>query len=277
MDLPVSPVQPLPPSFTCLGLAIASGVATLTLRRPDVMNALSMAMLVELADALKWVIATRDVRCLVITGDGKGFCTGSDQKAPRPGLNPDDPDAFLRDYFVPPFRLLSALDIPCIAAVNGPAVGAGMSLALACDIVVAAESAYFMQPFVHIGLVPDLGSSWYLPHQVGLARAAGLMLLGERLPARDAAGWGLIWRSAPDDVLQQETQALAMRLAAGSAAAMARTKELLRQSHRNGLEVQMQRELEFQRACMGGPDAREARLAFAEKRKPVFASTARPA
>ncbi|ODV43921.1 hypothetical protein AWV79_13840 [Cupriavidus sp. UYMMa02A] len=199
--------------YETLSLAVADGVATLTLNRADALNALSMQALVELRAALKEIAGTPTARCLVLTGAGRGFCSGVDLTAERPGLNPHDPDEFLRDYFVPPYQLLASLSIPTIAAVNGVAAGAGMSLALTCDIVIAAESAYFLQPFVNIGLVPDLGSSWFLPHMVGKARAAGLMLLGERLPARTAAEWGLIWRSVAGDSLASEVAAAAGRFA----------------------------------------------------------------
>lgn len=257
-------------TYETLSLAVADGIARLTLNRPAALNALSMQMLVELRAALKQVVASHDARCLVLSGAGRGFCTGVDLTAPRAGLNPDDPDEFLRDYFVPPFRLLTSLGIPTIAAVNGPSAGAGMSLALSCDIVVAAESSYFLQPFVNIGLVPDLGSSWLLPHMVGQARAAGLMLLGEKLPAKTAAEWGLIWKCVDDTALAAEAQAIAAKFAGGARLSHARIKQLLRQAFQNDMGVQMQREVEYQRELFRSPDAMEARAAFAEKRKPVF-------
>lgn len=146
-----------------------------------------------------------------------------------------------------------------------------MSLALTCDIAIAiaAESAYFMQPFVGIGLVPDLGSSWFLPHLVGKARAAAVMLLGEKLPAKTAADWGLIWRCVGDAELRDSARSIAKRLAATPQLAIGMTKRLLRQAYQNDLGVQMQREIEFQRTCIRSPDAIEARAAFAEKRKPL--------
>jgi 2-(1,2-epoxy-1,2-dihydrophenyl)acetyl-CoA isomerase len=227
-------------------------------------------MLVELRAALKQVVASSEARCLVLTGTGRGFCTGVDLTAPRTGLNPGDPDEFLRDYFVPPYQLLSSLGIPTIAAVNGAAAGAGMSLALSCDIVVAAESSYFLQPFVNIGLVPDLGSSWLLPHMVGKSRAAGLMLLGEKLPAKEAAEWGLIWKCVDDAALPGEVQTIAAKFASGARLSHTMIKQLLRQAFQNDLGTQMQREVEYQRACIRSADFIEARTAFAEKRKPVF-------
>jgi 2-(1,2-epoxy-1,2-dihydrophenyl)acetyl-CoA isomerase len=229
-----------------------------------------MQALIELRAALKHVVGTPDARCLVLTGTGRGFCTGVDLTAPRNGLNANDRDEFLRDYFIPPFQLLASMSIPTIAAVNGAAAGAGMSLALTCDIVIAAESSYFLQPFVNIGLVPDLGSSWLLPHIVGKARAAGLMLLGERLPAKDAAEWGLIWKCVADDALASEVAAAAQKFASGAQGSHTHIKQLLRQAFQNDLGVQMQREAEYQGALLQTADFAEARTAFAEKRKPVF-------
>lgn len=259
-------------NYDTLSLTVADGIAALTLNRPAALNALSMQMLVELRAALKLVAGSPDVRCLVLTGAGRGFCTGVDLTAERVGLNPGDPDEFLRDYFIPPYQLLASLGIPTIAAVNGPAAGAGMSLALTCDIVIAAESSYFLQPFANIGLVPDLGSSWFLPHMVGKSRAAGLMLLGERLPAKTAAEWGLVWKCVSDDALSTEVKAVAEKFAGGAQLSHTLIKQLLRQAFQNDIGVQMQREVEYQRTCIRSADHAEARLAFAEKRKPVFAS-----
>ena len=207
---------------------------------------------------------------LVLTGTGRGFCTGVDLSAPRPGLNPNDRDEFLRDYFVPPYELLADLSIPTIAAVNGPCAGAGMSLALTCDIVVAAESAYFLQPFVNIGLVPDMGSSWLLPQALGRARAAGLMLLGERLPARTAADWGLIWKCVADDALMAKCRPLRRSSRAD--------RELVRHSSNNccarSIETtcaaQMRLEVEYQGMATQTKDFVEAKRALAERRWPVF-------
>ncbi len=255
--------------YETLQLAIADGVATLTLDRPDSLNAMSQQMLGELRQALKAVTASAEARCLVLTGAGRGFCTGADLRSPRVGLDPGDPDEFLRDWFMPPFRLLADLEIPTIAAVNGPCAGAGMSLALTCDIVVAVDSAYFLQPFVNIGLVPDLGSSWLLPHALGQARAAGLMLLGEKLPAQQAADWGLIWKCVGSEQFRPEVDAIARRLAEGARCHGA-IKSLLRQAWRNDLPAQMQLETRLQREALRSPDHREARAAFAEKRPPVF-------
>jgi len=255
--------------YETLRLEIEDGLATLTLSRPESLNALSQQMLAELRAALKAVIAS-PARCLVLTGEGRAFGSGADLQAARDGLEPNDPDEFLRDWFAPPFRLLAELEIPTIAAVNGPCAGASMSLALTCDIVIASQSAYFLQPFVNIGLVPDLGSSWLLPQALGRARATGLMMLGEKLPAEDAAAWGLIWKTVPDSDLRAVVQATARKLVDGPSQSPGMIKKLIARSLRNGLEEQMRVEIEMQRVALRSPDHIEARAAFREKRPPQF-------
>ena len=255
--------------YETLQLEIVDGLATLTLARPETLNALSPQMLAELRVALKAVIAS-PARCLVVTGEGRAFGSGADLQAPRNGLEPNDPDEFLRDWFAPPFRLLAELEIPTIAAVNGPCAGASMSLALTCDIVIASRSAYFLQPFVNIGLVPDLGSSWLLPQAVGRARATGLMMLGEKLPAEDAAAWGLIWKTVPDSDLRTVAQATARKLVDGPSQSPGMIKKLIARSLRNGLEEQMRVEIEMQRLALRSADHIESRTAFKEKRPPQF-------
>jgi len=255
--------------YETLRLEIDDGLATLTLCRPQSLNAFTQQSLVELRAALKAVIAST-ARCLVLTGEGRAFSSGADLSAPRVGLEPNDPDEFLRDYFAPPFRLLAELEIPTIAAVNGPCAGAGMSLALTCDIVIASDAAYFLQPFVNIGLVPDLGSSWLLPQALGRARAAGLMLLGEKLPAEDAAAWGLIWKVVPARELDAEVRAAARKLIDGPSRSPGMIKQLIARSLRNGLAEQMQVEIELQRVALRSADHIEARAAFKEKRQPHF-------
>ena len=257
------------PRYETLQLAIEDGLATLTLDRPQSLNAFSQQSLVELRAALKAVIAS-PARCLVLTGEGRAFSSGADLNAPRENLAPEDPDEFLRDDFAPPFRLLAGLEIPTIAAVNGVCAGAGMSLALTCDIVIAAESAYFLQPFVNIGLVPDLGSSWLLPQALGRARATGLMLLGEKLPAADAAAWGLIWKAVPDGEFHAAVRAAARKFIDGPSRAPGMIKQLIAHSLRNGLGEQMQAEIAMQRVALRSDDHLEARAAFRDKRPPRF-------
>lgn len=258
-------------SYKTLQLDIHEGVVRLTLNRPDKLNALSVELIMDLKAALKQVIATKEARVLLLTGAGRGFCPGADMAAPRTGLNPDDIDEMLRDYFAPTYELLQTLKIPTVAAVNGVCAGAGVSLALSCDIVVAARSAYFLQSFVNIGLVPDTGASWLVSKAVGSARATALMMLGERLPAETAAEWGMIWKCVDDDKLQQEAGAIATKLAAGPTIAYSLIKNLMREAEKNSLNDQFALETAHQMVARRTQDHIEAKKAFAEKRKPVYA------
>src|SRR5215210_1714270 len=189
-----------------------AAVATITIARPDRLNALSGAMVDELRLAVS-EIADSGARCLLLTGEGRGFSSGADL-ATGGGL-PDDVGASLEKHFNPLVAALFALPIPVVAAVNGPCAGAGCSLALAADIVIAARSAYFLQAFVNIGLIPDAGATWLLPRLAGRARAMEMMMLGERVPAEQALEWGLISRVVEDEALESEAAALAARLAQG--------------------------------------------------------------
>lgn len=258
--------------FETIKFEIKDGAARITLNRPDRLNALSYQLLGELHQAMRIVAAavpTREARALLLTGEGRGFCTGADLLSPRPN-DPNDPKEALRDYFLPPVQIMKNLGIPTIAAVNGAAAGAGMSLALNCDIVIASRSAYFLAAFVNIGLVPDVGGSWLLPRALGDARAAGMMLLGERLPAEQAAQWGLIWKCVEDDQLMVEGDAMLKKFAGGATMAYSRIKQLLRAAPQNTLPSQIQLENEFQAVLRDTEDVKEARKAFAEKRPPVF-------
>lgn len=256
--------------FKTITYDVRDRLATITLNRPDRLNALTAEMLEELNLALRKIAAQRsEVRALVITGAGKGFCSGADLVAPRPD-DPDNPREFLRDFYNPTYQLLKNLGIPTIAAVNGPSVGAGMSLALTCDIVLAAHSAYFLAAFANIGLVPDAGATWLLPRLLGNGRAAGMMLLGQKLPAEQAEQWGLIWKCVPDDALASEAAALGARLASGPTCAYGLIKQLIRSSDHNTIASQMQLEAECQNIARATEDVAEARRAFVEKRPPVF-------
>lgn len=257
-------------NYETLQLDIQDGVAKMTLNRPDKLNALSVQSMIDLKAALKQVIASREARVLLLTGSGRGFCPGADMTAPRTGLNPDDPDELLRDYFAPTFQLLQTLKIPTVAAVNGVCAGAGVGLALSCDIVLAARSAYFLQSFVNIGLVPDNGTSWLLSKAIGNARATALMLLGERLPAETAAEWGLVWKCVDDDVLQQEARAIASKFAVGPTTAYSLIKTLMRETQKTSLHEQVMLETAYQTVARKTSDHVEAKKAFAEKRRPVY-------
>lgn len=256
--------------FNTIRYEVDNGIAKLTLNRPDRLNALTAELIEELNKVFRQIASGKDgVRTLLLTGAGKGFCSGADLVAPRPA-DPDDPRELLRDLYNPTYQILKNLGIPTIAAVNGPCVGAGMSLALSCDIVVAAKSAYFLAAFANIGLVPDAGASWLLPHSIGKAKAAGMMLLGDKIPAEQAEQWGLIWKCVPDEVLLSECENFASKMAKGPTRAYSMIKQLIRASDQNSLPSQMQMESEFQAIAKTTEDVAEARKAFAEKRPPVF-------
>jgi 2-(1,2-epoxy-1,2-dihydrophenyl)acetyl-CoA isomerase len=256
--------------FESIRYAVADGVGRITLDRPERLNALTYPMLEELHQVFRRVAADKDgVRALLITGAGRAFSSGADVVAPRPE-DPEHPKESLRDYYNPAYQLLRNLPVPTIAAVNGPCAGAGMSLALTCDIAVAAQSAYFLAAFVNIALVPDAGASWWVTHRIGQARAAGMLLLGERVPAPDAERWGLIWKCVPDEELASTADALAHQLASGPSRTYDYIKQLLRAAGTNDLLQQMQMESELQARIKTTADADEARRAFAEKRPPRF-------
>ena len=258
--------------FESIKFEVADHLATLTLNRPDKLNALDAYTMLEVRNALKHCIATPDIRGLLITGAGRAFSAGADLGGnnPKLPLNPDDSMERLRDYFVPAVTLLRDLRIPTVAAVNGACAGAGASLALTCDIVFASKSAYFMQAFVQVGLVPDSGASWLLTQSIGQARATALMMTGEKLPAEKAAEWGMIWKCVEDDRLMTEAGALAAKLASGPTYTYAHIKKLAQVATTNTLRDQIQLENEYQQLMRGSEDSREARAAFVEKRKPVF-------
>lgn len=248
------------------------GVGTLTLNRPDRLNSFTSAMHEEIASALGTVEAEPSIRALLITGAGRGFCAGQDLNFRRDtaGNESFDAGASLDRHYNPLVRRLKALKKPVIAAVNGPAAGAGANLALACDIVVAARSASFLQAFCRIGLVPDTGGTWFLPRLAGSARAMGLMLLGEPLSAEQAAEWGLIWKVVDDDKLKDETRALAQKLAQGPAIGLGLIKEALNRSQDRSLDAQLDLERDLQRIAAKSADFREGVAAFLEKRPARF-------
>jgi 2-(1,2-epoxy-1,2-dihydrophenyl)acetyl-CoA isomerase len=258
--------------FAAILFATDSAVATLTLNRPDRLNAFTPEMHEEIAAALTQVEGDAAIRALLITGAGRGFCAGQDLNLRRDGGASGDFDAgaALERYYNPLVRRLKALKKPVIAAVNGPAAGAGANLALACDIVIAARSATFLQAFCRIGLVPDSGGTWFLPRLAGSARAMGMMMLGEPLSAEKAAEWGLIWKTVDDDKLMPEARALAERLAQGPTVGLGLIKDALNHSLENGLDAQLDRERDLQRVAAKSADFREGVAAFLEKRPARF-------
>ncbi len=247
---------------------VETGVARLTLNRPDRLNSFTVQMHEEVADALG---SLGDARCLVLTGAGRGFCAGQDlnDRAVAPGQAGGLGESVEKRYN-PLIRRLTGLPMPVIARVNGVAAGAGANFALACDIVVVAKSAKFIQSFAAIGLIPDSGGTWVLPRLVGQARALGLAMTGEPLEAERAAQWGLIWKAVDDDQLDTEVDTLAARFAAGPTRGLARIKQMIRESWGQSLDAELDRQRDAMRELGFSDDYREGVAAFMEKRKPDF-------
>lgn len=248
------------------------GIARLTLNRPDRLNSFTAQMHGEVADALDIVETSKAVRVLVLTGAGRGFCAGQDlsDRAVAPGGEAVDLGESVERYYAPLIRRLTSLPKPVIGAVNGVAAGAGANIALACDIVIAARSAKFIQSFANIGLIPDSGGTWVLPRLVGQARALGLALTGEPLAAEKAESWGLIWKCVDDATLGQEVDALARRFAQGPTRGLAATKALIRQSMLQPLERELELERDAMRELGFSHDYQEGVAAFMAKRPPAF-------
>ena len=242
-------------------------MATISLARPDRLNALSAQTVDELRAAVEQVGGS-DVRCLLLTGEGRGFSSGADL-ASGGGL-PDDAGQALEEHFNPLIEALFALDIPVVAAVNGPCAGAGCSLALSADIVIAGRSAYFLQAFVNIGLIPDAGATWLLPRLAGRARALEMMMLGERIPAEQALAWGLVSRVVEDEHLASEAMLLATRLAQGPTVALGLIRKLARDAEQLPLSEALAGERAAQRDAGRTQDFKAAVMAFLQKRQPRF-------
>jgi 2-(1,2-epoxy-1,2-dihydrophenyl)acetyl-CoA isomerase len=244
---------------------------TITLNRPHRLNAFNDAMHVALAAALEAAEADTDCRALLITGAGRAFCAGQDlaDRVARPGETVVLGETVER-YYNPLVRKLRTLPFPVVAAVNGVAAGAGANIALACDIVLAARSAKFVQAFSRIGLIPDSGGTWLLPRLIGPARARALAMLAEPLPAETAEAWGLIWKAVADDELAAETEQLCARLAAAPTVALALTKRALDAAWSNDLDAQLDLERDLQRQASLHPDYGEGVRAFLEKRPANF-------
>ena len=255
-------------------LDITAGVARLTLNRPDKLNSFTAAMHAEVKDALGR-LGPGGARVLVITGAGRGFCAGQDlgDRAVAPGGQGADLGESIERNYKPLVLALSTLPMPVVAAVNGVAAGAGANIALACDIVIAARSASFIQSFVKLGLVPDCGGTWLLPRLVGNARALGLTLLGEKLPAEQAAAWGVIWRCVEDAELATVVDALATQLAAAPTRGLAATRMAVRDAWGSTLEEALNRERDLQRELGRTRDYAEGVAAFGGKRAPRFTGT----
>jgi 2-(1,2-epoxy-1,2-dihydrophenyl)acetyl-CoA isomerase len=259
-------------AFNTIELAIAAGVATVALNRPDKLNSFNEQMHTELREALAAARDDAQVRCVLLTGRGRGFCAGQDlgDRAVGPDSAPPDLGATIERNWNPLVRSLRTMPKPIVCAVNGVAAGAGASIALACDIVIAARSAKFVQAFCRIGLLPDSGGTWTLPRLVGHARAAGLALLGDALTAEQAAEWGLVWKCVDDAQLATETETLARHLATQPTKGLAAIKRALLASSTNTLDAQLALERDLQRELGRSEDYREGVAAFLAKRTPVF-------
>lgn len=248
------------------------GIARLVLNRPDKLNSFNTQMHEEVRDALSHLQADPFARVLLLTGAGRGFCAGQDlaDRVVSPEGEPTDLGASIERFYAPLVLTLRNLPLPVLCAVNGVAAGAGVSLALACDLVIAKQSASFIQSFARLGLMPDTGGTYFLPRLVGTARAMGLALLGEKLSAPQAAEWGLIWRSVEDDLFDAEVDALLTQLAAAPTRGLARTRQAIYASSSSTLEEQLLRERDGMRELGYSEDYREGVNAFLNKRAPVF-------
>lgn len=251
---------------------VKDGVARLTLNRPDRLNSFNVDMHAEIRDALDRVRSDDSSRVLVLTGAGRGFCAGQDlsDRAVAPGSSRPDLGESIELCYKPLVLALRSLPKPVIAAVNGVAAGAGANVALACDLVIAARSASFIQSFSKLGLVPDAGGTWSLPRLVGQARAIGLAFLGEKLSAEQAAYWGMIWRCVDDAELPTAVDELARQLATAPTRGLARTKNAIYASGSRTLEEQLDVERDYQRELGYSADFAEGVAAFMEKRTPKF-------
>jgi 2-(1,2-epoxy-1,2-dihydrophenyl)acetyl-CoA isomerase len=254
-------------AYETILFTLADGVATVTLNRPEVMNGLNAAMRREIADAVREDAAR--ARVVVLTGEGRAFCSGQDLTETEDPARIDF-ERTLRDEYEPMIRAVVDCPVPTLAAVNGAAAGAGANLALAADVVIAAESAVFVQAFARIGLIPDAGGTYWLPRQVGFARAMGTALFADKVGARQAEAWGMIWRAVPDADFAAEVAARAAELARGPTAAYRRIKAALRAGLAHDLERQLALEATLQGEAGRTRDFAEGVAAFLEKRAPRF-------
>ncbi len=261
-------------NYSLIQFDVREGVARLTLNRPDKMNSFNADMHAEVRDALDSIQTNMAVRVLVITGAGRGFCAGQDLADAEvrftPGDTPPDLGDVVERHYKPLVMRLSQLRVPTIAAVNGIAAGAGASLALACDMVVATQSASFVLPFSNIGLIPDTGCSWHLPQRIGQARAMGLALTGKKLPAAQAAEWGMIWEAVEDAAFAASVDTLAAKLATMPTKALVRTRQAMQLANTHTFEEHLTYEGTLMRELGKSADYVEGVSAFLEKRAPTF-------
>ena len=265
----VTPDQASAPSFTTVGYEVSDAVLTLTLQRPEALNAFDRPMKEALLAALKAAARDRAIRVVILTGAGRAFSAGQDLKE-RQDPGAADLGAELRERYNPIILAMRRLEKPIIGAINGVAAGAGCSIALACDLRIAAESATFIEVFGRVGLVPDTGSSWFLPRLVGVARAAELIFTAEPVDAATAERIGLVNRTVPAGRLMEEARALATRLAEGAPLALALAKRALERGLETDLASALEYEAQMQSIAGRSADHREGIAAFVEKRRPRF-------
>lgn len=254
--------------FEDLGFEITNGVAVITLNRPDKLNSFNNSMGSNLQTVLDHCLDNDEIRCVLLTGAGRGFCAGQDLEEAVSGVS--DIEEHVENKYNPLVRKIRALEKPVIAAVNGVAAGAGANLAYCCDIILAAESAKFIQSFVNIGLIPDTGGTYFLPRLVGLHRASIMMMLGEKITAEEAKDLGLVYKVFPDGELMEGAMALAKRMAQMPTRGIGLTKKALNYSLGNTLNEQLAVERDLQAMAGRSADNAEGINAFLEKRKPVF-------
>lgn len=252
---------------------VRAGYRVLTLNRPDRLNAFTEAMNKALYAALEEAEADLSCRAVVITGAGRAFSAGQDlsDRVMGEGAAPPDLGDTLERLYNPLIRKIRALPMPVIAAINGVAAGASLNMALACDIVFAARSASFLEPFARLGLVPDAGGTWTLPRLIGSARARAMAMLAEKVTAEQAEAWGLVWKVVPDEAFSAEIERLGAHFAKAPTAGLALMKKAFDLSATNTLDDQLDAERDLQRAAGRLPDYQEGVKAFLEKRPPAFA------
>ncbi|MCL4133158.1 UNVERIFIED_CONTAM: hypothetical protein GTU68_059486 [Idotea baltica] len=253
--------------YQTITVEITDGLGVLTLNRPDKMNSLTGQMRAEINHAMRDMAGS--ARVIVLTGAGRAFCTGQDL-GDSGDATQVDLERTLRDEYAPMLEAIYDCPVPTIAAVNGPAAGAGANLALAADIVIATESAYFLQAFARIGLLPDAGGTWFMPRQMGFAKAMGAALFADKISARQADDWGLIWEAVADDAFEAHWKARATQLASGPTMAYGAIKQAIRGSFGKSLPEQLETEAHLQGQCGKSRDFREGVLAFMEKRPAKF-------
>ena len=255
-------------TFNDLGFTVEAGVAIITLNRPDKLNSFDNSMGANLQTVLDHCLDNDEIRCVLLTGSGRGFCAGQDLEEAVSGIS--EIEEHVENKYNPLVRKIRAIEKPVIAAVNGVAAGAGANLAFCCDIIVAAESAKFIQSFVNIGLIPDTGGTYFLPRLVGLHRASVMMMLGEKVTSEEAQDLGLVYKVFPDSELMEGALALAKRMAEMPTRGIGLTKKALNYSLRNTLNEQLALERDLQGMAGRTEDNAEGINAFLEKRKPSF-------